>query len=463
MSYRGDALEIFVLAVLVLAAFSIYWGLNSGSKVEIGNYTTHSCSDKLSRFSNEYGSLSQLDGFFLDGNDMYLIRFNNSWVVPFDGGTCKIEESSLGKEIFRTSSFKSNIANISDGFFSSTRDCIDIAGAKGASNICDVTGLGEDVLNFPVTKIVVKVPTELSTGFAEQLLDKGWTRDAVVGGIRIAKKVANSELVVGLDFLEQSSCSLKNTPKKAIFDLSDSGNQIFTRAKNNRFNVDTIPKLLAISEYVIALEGVNVQRPVPQLEGNANNDIIGLLISIPGFIISIISFFIATGSDATIQVINAVATPSCTPSIQIAKFQGLEGVLTNNRYVSEFNKFNSTLNAFKTDAMLARNSEQDARNRNSPDSIKWLFFPSKSILYTFAPSSDAQIYYDEQFYISSKTAAVERSKFFTHFWDRYGPAHIVITFSLWVLAAIALGIVYIKLRKSKPPNKPVNPSQPYVS
>src|SRR5271157_1407606 len=131
-----------ILISLVLAGIYYLWGLNSGTEVSIGDYTTHDCSGRLASLSQEYGNATTQDEFFLDGNDIYLIDFNSSWAVPFSGQDCRIiEESNLSETAFQTSYFKENLAQVDSGFFNSTRDCINIAAAKGASNACDLTGM----------------------------------------------------------------------------------------------------------------------------------------------------------------------------------------------------------------------------------------------------------------------------------------------------------------------------------
>lgn len=438
MNQKGDtAGNIFLLllaAGVIIALAAIFWGLNSGSKIELGDFEKHDCEDKLLQFSSEYGFKEVKDDFFFNANDFYIIDFNSSWELPFSGKECKIiEDESLAKEIFKTSSFKETIKSIDENFFSSTRDCINVAGYKGASNICEVTGLSNRVIEFPVTKIVATIPTEATKDFAGQLVDKSWVREGAGSATEVVKKIVNTNIVVGLKFVEDSSCKLKNTVKKSIWDFSDAGNQIFSKAKNNEFYTDTIPKLAAISEYIVTLESVKVERKMPEPE--APNDIIGSIIYFIQSLWDIGTMFSATISEATIETINTMSTPDCTVEKQTAKFETFKETIISEDYLRSFDNFNVKLVKFKEDAKAAMQSEEEIKRQNGPGIFKILFLPSKSLSY-FLYSSPAKQNYDSQLYLSAKSTAEESYSQYERYWETIEMEHIAISVILWGIAII---------------------------
>lgn len=417
MNSRGDLRIIIVAGIIILIIILIivafFSGRASATKVEFANYESHDCSNKLGILSNEYGVFSEKDGFFLNGNDFYLIDFNSEWIVPFSGATCRInEDGPIAQEIFKIGRFKRNIEGYPEDFFSRTRDCFNVSVAKGMENICNVSGIGTTILDLPITQVMATIPIKSTEDAVKTMTKNDWIALAAKDTATVFKKIKSSNITVVLTFVNDTSCTLKDTPKLTVWHVSDYANQLFLKAKKNEFYTDTIPKLAAISETIISMEKVKFSYDLPEYQQPKTAfDLVAFLIKLFSDAVGI---FIRTMSEAVTDVITVISDPTCDSQKQITKFEPFRDITIDQNYLTDYDEFVTALNQYKSQAKTAIELRNKAKEENAPGR-KWITLPIKSINY-YTIKTNAENSYSEQLYITTKREANQETTQYQNYW-----------------------------------------------
>lgn len=429
-----------VLMFIALAFIYPYLGGTSATQVSIGQYIRHDCEARLATLSQEYGDSAAQDSFFVNGNDISIVKFNSSWTVPINGQDCRIiEDDRLGKESFQLERFRTNLRRFNGDFFSATRDCLNVKSAKGASDVCELTGMGKQIMDFPVTQIAISLPTQDSQSFAKALGGKGWA-DLTGKGVKLAKKADGVSIY--LDLSNEASCSLGNTPKKAIWDLADNGNQMFSKAKEGQFDTDTIPKLTATSNLIMDFEGLKVEFTMPARE--QPKDALGSLAYAGQVTADAIVYSANTLTQAAYDTITIVGTPQCTPESQVAKFQDFKNMLTSQDFIGDYSAFSSTLTAYKSEANSAIAKEKESKDRNAPSLTQYLLI-SKALQYNLLEGSQSQQLFNDQRYVSAKQTAENQAVHYDNYWKQTSIADYALSAVIWIVLLAVVVVVGIAI------------------
>lgn len=428
----GHDLLILFLGFSLLAGLAYaYLGGTGGTPFSFGQFQAHDCTAKIQLLSQDYGPAQASQRVFFEGQDIQPITFGNSFPVQFEGNNCRmVEDPSKTKGYFRATSVHLKLQSIPDDFFVKTRQCINFAVPEGASRVCDaVTTFRGASESLPAT-IVASVPTESSQKFAQEVSGKGWTRYVVGSGVEFIKRVGATDVAAAISFTEASSCTLKNTPKKTVWDLSDQGNVVFRKAKAGEFYSDTVAKLTAIPELIITMESVNVNRAFPEFQLKQDPNLLDVAGSLVGFVTSAVGYAHAAAVEFSTETISALSTPECGASQQISKFQDFSQKINLAEADSAAARSLNLLENYRGGASEAISQEMRAKELNWPDLPKWALVPSKSFAYAFSFSKSNDLF-QEQRYVSSRNQALGAVPSYSDTWKNIEFEHVLFSIVLW--------------------------------
>ncbi len=427
-----DARIILGLLLLSTAGF-IVWGLGSGTKVETPVGSTHDCTIAIEGFSQEYGKATKVDGFFVDSSDVYFYHFGQGWTVPLRGSNCGIvEDVEEAKDYFQLGEFRQALPSTDSSLFSSTRDCWENANAKGASNACGLTSTIDSAASSPVTEVVIKVPTSDTRQMAQKITGSEWTAQAVGTGVNLVKQIEKTGVLSEISLVQDVSCKLATTPKKAVWDLADQGNVVFTHARAGYFSRKTVANLYTLSEGIVVFSPMEFE--VQFSNPPATNDPIASVTNALGSAWDVGTSAFSKASETLAKVSGGVVNPACAAGAQVQKFKKFQEVLTRQSYLTAHANFYGTLNTLKTNAQAAMKIEQNEKEKNWPNPLLLMFFPTKAAYY-LAHESSAGAYFSQQKYLSAKQVAEYEVPFYQNYWKNAGVFDI--------LASILIGLILI--------------------
>jgi hypothetical protein len=464
---KGQINLVLLVLVIILLCIFLYIGLavlsgnSSETRVKLGEFNKNDCSNKLNLLNSEYG-LSTIEAeLFLNGVDMYKLRFNEPWTLIFRGDNCKIvEDPTISSESFRLFRFQTAIKNIPEDYFRNTQRCIKNSEAKGMNNICSVTGLSNSILDFPVTTITAQIPTKDIGTIAKKISNNEKLTGITIAGSKAVKAINGSNIKLVLQFMEDSSCQLKNTPYLSIWHLAGHGHDTFKRAKNNEFYADTIPKLVSISDSIILFENIGVEIfEFELLPEPAPGDIVGTILNIIGNIWNFLVSSFNAGVKTVTYTITEVIEPQCTRESQITKYETFKQITLDTNYLTDYNKFETKLKKLKSEANQAINSRNQIYQKYRPEWHHWIALPIKSGTYTITQFT-SQANYSNQLYKTAKKNAIKEQIELTKYWNNTQSNDWINTTIFWaVIMTIILFILKQIIEYFQKPKIPVITNQ----
>jgi len=454
----------YVLPILLglgvaLGILAINIGLQSGSEVNYGSFQSFDCPTRLQILSSDYGVYSEKERFFLSGHETQFVDFNNNWLVPISTDNCRIIEDNF-EVYFQTLYLKRNLVAVPINYFASTRDCVNIAAAKGDNEICRKVRVVNNFVGSTTVNVVATLPTNSIEDTMYSMTKSGVFTKAIGAGVNTIKMASGQEIWTVLQLTENTTCDSVNAPKLGIWGLADNANAILMKAKNNNeFEADTIPTLFGSTQLIISLWNFKAERQLKEASLSKSPG----LFEVAGFFIqtciNVSSFFVATAHDVTIEIINFVQTPTCNSGGQTEKFTQLQTILLDANYLIPSKNFTFQLEQYKESSRYAINTEQIEKSNNSPTWNTCLIFAPKCISYAFFDSNAKSLYNNQQ-YVSAEKSANEFAKNYSAYWKDNSLTDCGIAFMFWgaiVFAAIWFTKWFYRFRNDGNPGTSIGP------
>ena len=399
-----------------LAILAINLGQNAETKVNYSQLQSSDCSTKIQLLSGDYGKYVEQERFFLSGKEIEFVDFNNNWLVPISTKSGIIIEDSTG-EYFQILYLKRSLNSLPEDYFSSTMHCTNVAAGKGNNDICKFVSVSNNVLDSPVTKVVVTMPTSSVEDTVKSLTKSGLFASAAGAGSGLIKLASGAEVGIILQFTENSTCDAVNVPKFGIWGISDYANGIFRRARdNNEFESNTISNLIGSSQLIIDLWSVKVERQFKETPLSKNPGLLEIVWFFFQNLFNAGAYAVGTIEDISIEVINFVQTPECNSGFQVAKFTQLNNILLDSNYLIADGIFNDKLKQYKDGALLAIGVEVYEKEKNKQNWWSCLVLAPKCVGYVTL-GSNAQAYFDDQLYVSAKQNAFDFVPQYSKYWE----------------------------------------------
>ena len=454
----------YVLLILLglgvaLGILAINIGLQSGSKVSYSSFQSFDCPTRLQILSSDYGAYAEKERFFLSNREIEFVDFNNNWLVPISTDNCRIIENN-SKVYFQTLYLKRNLVDVPVNYFASTRDCVNIAAAKGDKEICGKVSVVNNFVGATTVNVIATLPTNSIEDTMYSLTKSGVFTKAVGAGVNTIKMASGQEIGTVLQLTENTTCDSVNAPKLGIWGLADNANAILMKAKNNNeFEANTIPTLFGSTQLIISLWNVKTERQLKEASLSKNPG----LFEIVGFFIqtcvNVGSFFVATAHDVTIELINFAQTPACNSRSQIEKFTQLQNVLLDENYLSHYKSYTLQLEQYKETSMNAINRERTEKVKNAPSWNTCLILAPKCFSYIFF-DSNANGFYNNQQYVSAEKSANEFADSYSKYWKENSWIDWTSSIIFWVsivFVAIWFTKWFYRFRNNENPGTPIGP------